>query len=234
MLRYYCSPFYVHSALHPVLDQLERAAGLKKSDPPEVKLDKLEGMLSQGSANVAQAASLLAPMLSIPTGDRYPPLDLAPERKKALMLEALLEQLAALAAQPVLVLLEDAHWIDPTTTELFQLTIERIQRLPVLVLIAYRPHFVPPWTGFPHITSLSLSHLSHRQAAVLVENVTRGRALPAEILDHIVKRTDGVPLYVEELTKTLLESGALEPTEDGFKLTGPLPLLSIPIRWTIR
>jgi class 3 adenylate cyclase len=228
VLRYYCSPFYVHSALHPVLDQLERAAGFKKSDPPEVKLDKLEALLSQGSAEVARAASLLAPLLSIPTGERYPPLNLAPERKKALMLEALLEQLAGLAARPVLILLEDAHWIDPTTTELFQLTIERIQRLPVLLLIAHRPHFTPPWTGFPHVTSISLSHLSPRQASVLVENVTRGRRLPAEILEHIVERTDGVPLYIEELTKTLLESGALEPTEDGFKLAGPLPLLSIP------
>ena len=228
VLRYYCSPFYVHSALHPVVDQLERAADLKKSDPPDVKLDKLEALLRRGSAQVIRAASLLAPLLSIPTGERYPPLDLAPERKKALMLEALLEQLAGLAAQPVLILLEDAHWIDPTTTELFQLTIERIQHLPVLVLIAYRPDFTPPWTRFPNVTSLSLSHLSHRQAAVLVEKVTRGRPLPAEILDHIVKRTDGVPLYVEELTKTLLESGALEPSDDGFKLTGPLPLLSIP------
>jgi class 3 adenylate cyclase/tetratricopeptide (TPR) repeat protein len=228
VLRYYCSPFYVHSALHPVLDQLERAAGLKKSDRPEVKLDKLEALLGQGSAQVVRAASLIAPLLSIPTGKRYPPLDLAPERKKALMLEALLEQLAALAARPLLILLEDAHWIDPTTTELFQLTIERIQHLPVLVIIAYRPDFTPPWTGFPHITSLSLSHLSHRQAGALVAKVTGGRPLPAEVLDHIVKRTDGVPLYVEELTKTLLESGALEPTDDGFKLAGPLPLLSIP------
>ena len=164
MLRYYCSPFYVHSALHPVLDQLERAADLKKSDSPEVKLDKLEALLSQGCREVARAAALLAPLLSIPTGQRYPPLEVAPERKKALMLEALLEQLAGLAAQPLLILLEDAHWIDPTSTELFQLIIERIQRLPVLVIIAYRPSFTPPWTGFPHVTSLSLSHLSHRQA----------------------------------------------------------------------
>jgi tetratricopeptide (TPR) repeat protein len=228
VLRYYCSPFYVHSMLHPILDQLEHAAGLKKSDRPEVKLDKLEALLSQGSAQVVRAASLIAPLLSIPTDKRYPPLDLAPERKKALMLKALLEQLAALAARPVLILLEDAHWIDPTTTELFQLIIERIQRLPVLVIIAYRPDFTPPWTGFPHVTSLSLSHLSHRQASALVGKVTRGRPLPAEVLEHIVKRTDGVPLYVEELTKALLESAALEVTDDGFKLTGPLLQLSIP------
>ncbi len=228
VLRYYCSPFYVHTALHPVLDQLERAAGLKKNDPPEVKLDKLEAILGPGPDRGIRGTSLLAPLLSIPTGERYPPLDLAPERKKALMLEALLEQLAGLAAQPLLILLEDAHWIDPTTTELFQLILERIQRLPVLVIVAYRPGFTPPWTGLPHITSLSLSHLSHRQASALVDKVTRGRSLPPEVLDHIVKRTDGVPLYVEELTKTLLESGALELEGDGFRLTGPLPLLSIP------
>ena len=131
VLRYYCSPFYVHSALHPVLDQLERAAGLTKSDPAEIKLDKLEALLSRGCREVDRAAALLAPLLSIPTGQRYPPLEVAPERKKALMLEALLEQLAGLAAKPVLILLEDAHWIDPTSTELFQLIIDRIQRLPV-------------------------------------------------------------------------------------------------------
>ena len=228
VLRYFCSPFYVHSALHPILDQLERAAQLKKSDPPEVKLDKLEALLSQGTSRVARAAALLAPLLSIPTGERYPELDVAPERKKTLALEALLEQLAGLAARPVLIVLEDAHWIDPTSAELFQLMIDRIRSMPVVVLIAYRPGFNPPWTGFSHVTSLSLGHLSHRQAAALVEKVTRGRKLPPEVLEHIVTRTDGVPLYAEELTKTLLDSGALELVGDAFRLTRPLPSLSIP------
>ena len=228
VLRYYCSPFYVHSALHPVLDQLERAAALKKTDLPEVKLDKLEALLGQASPRVTRAATLLAPLLSIPIGGRYPPLELAPERKKALMLEALLDQLAGLATRPVLILLEDAHWLDATTTELFQLIIERIQRLPVLVIIAHRPSFAPPWAGFPHITSLSLAHLNQRQASPLVDKVTRGLQLPTEVLDHIVRRTDGVPLYIEELTKTLLESGALELVGDQLRLTGPLPQLSIP------
>ena len=228
VLRYFCSPFYVHSALHPILDQLERAAELKKSDPPEVKLDKLEALLSQGTSRGARAAALLAPLLSIPTGERYPELDVAPERKKTLALEALLEQLAGLAARPVLIILEDAHWIDPTSAELFQLMIDRIRSMPVVVLIAYRPGFSPPWTGFSHVTSLSLGHLSHRQAAALVEKVTRGRKLPPEVLEHIVTRTDGVPLYAEELTKTLLDSGALELVGDAFRLTKPLPSLSIP------
>jgi class 3 adenylate cyclase/tetratricopeptide (TPR) repeat protein len=228
VLRYFCSPFYVHSALHPILDQLERAAQLKKSDSPEVKLDKLEALLSLATAEAARAAALLAPLLSIPTGERYPRLDITPERKKTLALEALLEQLAGLAARPVLIILEDAHWIDPTSAELFQLMIDRIQRMPVLVLIAYRPGFDPPWTGFSHVTSLSLAHLSHRQSAALVEKVTRGRKLPPEVLDHIVTRTDGVPLYAEELTKTLLDSGALELVGDSFRLTRPLPSLSIP------
>jgi class 3 adenylate cyclase/tetratricopeptide (TPR) repeat protein len=228
VLRYFCSPFYVHSALHPILDQLERAAHLKKSDPPEIKLEKLEALLGQGTSRVARAAALLAPLLSIPTGERYPELDIAPERKKTLALEALLEQLAGLAAQPVLIILEDAHWIDPTSAELFQLMIDRIQRMPVMVLIAYRPGFDPPWSGFSHVTSLSLGHLSHRQSAALVEKVTRGRKLPPEVLEHIVTRTDGVPLYAEELTKTLLDSGALELDGDSFRLTRPLPSLSIP------
>ena len=228
VLRYFCSPFYVHSALHPVLDQLERAANLKKSDSPEVKLDKLEALLSHGTDRVARAAALLAPLLSIPTGERYPDLDIAPERKKALALEALLEQLAGLAAQPVLIILEDAHWIDPTSAELFQLIIERIQGMPVMAVIAYRTGFTPPWTGFLHVTSLSLAHLSHRQAAALVEKVARGRKLPPEVMEHIVTRTDGVPLYAEELTKTLLGSGALELVGDSFRLTKPLPSIAIP------
>ena len=228
VLRYFCSPFYVHSALHPILDQLERAAQLKKSDPPEVKLDKLEALLKLGTSEAARAAALLAPLLSIPTGERYPPLDATPERKKTLALEALLEQLAGLASQPVLIILEDAHWIDPTSSELFHLIIDRIQRMPVMVVIAYRPGFTPPWTDFPHVTSLSLAHLSHRQAAALVDKVARGRKLPPEVLDHIVTRTDGVPLYAEELTKTLLDSGALELNGDVFRLTRPLPSLSIP------
>jgi class 3 adenylate cyclase len=228
VLRYFCSPFYVHSALHPVLDQLERAAQLKKSDPPEVKLDKLEALLSQGTSQVARAAALLAPLLSIPTGERYPELDIAPERKKTLALEALLEQLAALATRPVLIILEDAHWIDATSAELFQLIMHRIQRMPVMAAIAYRPGFTPPWAGFPHLTSLSLAHLSQRQAAALVEKVTRGRKLPPEVLEQIVTRTDGVPLYAEELTKTLLDSGALELDGNSFRLTRPLPSLSIP------
>jgi class 3 adenylate cyclase/tetratricopeptide (TPR) repeat protein len=228
VLRYFCSPFYVHSALHPILDQLERAADLKKSDPPEVKLDKLEALLSQGTDRVARAAALIAPLLSIPTGERYPDLDLAPERKKALTLEALLEQLAGLATQAVLIVLEDAHWIDPTSAELFQLIIERIQRMPVMVVIACRTGFTPPWAGLLHVTSLSLAHLSHRQAATLIEKVARGRKLPPEVLEHIVTRTDGVPLYAEELTKTLLGSDALELVGDTFRLKQPLPSLSIP------
>ena len=138
VLRYYCSPFYVHSALHPVLDQLERAAGLKKTIA-QGQAREAGGAARPGLREVARAAALLAPLLSIPTGGRYPPLDLAPERKKALMLGALLEQLAGMAARPVLIMLEDAHWIDPTSTELFQLIIDRIQRLPVLLIIAFRP-----------------------------------------------------------------------------------------------
>jgi predicted ATPase len=155
-------------------------------------------------------------------------LDLTPERKKTSALEVLLEQMAGLASRPVLIILEDAHWIDPTSAELFQLIIDRIQRMPVLVLIAHRPGFSQPWSGFPHLTALSLAHLSHRQSAILVDKVLRGRKLPPEVLDHIVTRTDGVPLYAEELTKTLLDSGALELDGDSFRLNRRLPLLSIP------
>ena len=123
---------------------------------------------------------------------------------------------------------EDAHWIDPTSAELFGMVIDRIQRLPVLLLIAFRPEFIPPWTGYAHVTSLSLSRLGQRQVTQMVERLTSGKALPAAIVDQIVERTDGVPLFVEELTKTVLESGLLADAGDHYELSGPLPPLAIP------
>jgi class 3 adenylate cyclase/tetratricopeptide (TPR) repeat protein len=228
-LHYFCSPFYSNSALYPVLDQLERAAEFRRHDPPEVKLEKLESVLSQGTARPAEGAALLAPLLSIPTDGRYPALDLTPHQHRAKVFTTLLEQLAGLASQnPVLMIFEDAHWIDPTSAELFQLIVDRVQRLPILLVIIFRPDFTPPWSGYPHITSLSLGRLGHRQAAALVERVTGGKLLPPEVLDQIVGRTDGVPLFVEELTKTILESGLLEDAGDRYVLTGPLPPLAIP------
>ena len=172
---------------------------------------------------------LLAALLGVPTGERYPALNLTPEVQKRRTLQALVDQLAGLAAQqPVLALYEDVHWIDPSTLELLGLVIERIQRLPVLVLITFRPEFQPPWTGQAHVTTLTMSRLGRRQGADLVARVTGDKPLPAEVVEQIVARTDGVPLFVEELTKTVLESGLLADAGDRYELAGPLPPLAIP------
>ena len=151
---------------------------------------------------------LIAALLGVPTEARYPALDLTPQRQKQLTLAALVEQLDGLAAaQPVLLAYEDMHWSDPTTQELLGLTIERLQRLPVLLLITFRPEFSPPWPSQPHVSALALSRLGRREGAALVERVVRDKPLPDEVAAQIVAKTDGVPLFVEELTKTVLEFG---------------------------
>jgi class 3 adenylate cyclase len=227
-LSHLCSPFYQTSALHPVIDLLERAAGFTRDDPPARKLDKLEALLARGTNDVAAAAPLIAALLSLPTGDRYPPLDLAPERQKHEILNALLVQLTGLAAErPVLALYEDVQWADPSTLELLERVIERVQRLPVLVLVTFRPEFVPPWRGRAHLTALSLNRLNRRRGAAMVAELT-GKALPAEVLEQILLKTDGVPLFVEELTKAVLELGLLRDAGDRYVLGGPLPPLAIP------
>jgi class 3 adenylate cyclase/predicted ATPase len=228
-LSHYCSPYHSNSALYPVIGLLERAARFDREDTAETRLDKLEALLSQSARNVGEAAPLLAALLSIPTGNRYAPVNLTPQRQKQHMLEVLVEQLAGLAAQrPVLAVYEDAHWIDPSTVELLGLIIERVQRLPVLVLITFRSEFNPPWAGHAHVARLSLSRLTRRHGSAMTLRVAGGKMLPAEVLEQIVARTDGVPLFVEELTKAVLESGLLREVGDRFELAGPLPPLAIP------
>jgi predicted ATPase len=228
-VRYYCSPYHVNSALHPIIEQLERAAAFESDDPAERRLDQLERLLSRGTNDPAAVAPLFAALLSIPTGTRYPPLDLAPQRQRELTITALLDQLSGLAArQPLLMVLEDGHWLDPTTTELFERIIERVQTLPVLLLITFRPEFEPPWTSYPHMTSLTLNRLGRRHSVEMVAAVAGGKPLPEQVLGQIWAKTEGVPLFVEELTKTVLESGLLEDEGDRYKLVGPLPPLAIP------
>jgi class 3 adenylate cyclase len=226
-LRYYCSPYHTNSALYPVTEQLERAAGLRVEDAAETRLDKLEAVLAEATENPAEVTPLIAALLSIPAGPRYPPVNLAPEAQKLRTFETLLGQVIGLAGRwPLLMVLEDAHWVDPTTSELFGLIIDRIQRLPVLLLITFRPEFTPPWTGYAHVTSLTLSRLGQRQGAEMVERLTGGKPLPARVLIQL--KTDGVPLFVEELTKTVLESGLLADAGDHYELSSPLPPLAIP------
>ena len=207
-LRYFCSPYYQDSALYPFIDQLGRAAGFAPDDSPAVRLEKLEGLLSR-AAPPDEDAALIADLLSLPASDRHPLPNLSLQRKKERTLEALLRQLEGLTRrQPVIMLFEDAHWIDPTSRELLDLTVERVSSLPVLLIVTFRPEFQPPWTGQPQVTTLSLNRLDRRDRTALVEQIAGDKALPDEVVTQIADRTDGVPLFVEELTKSVLESGA--------------------------
>ncbi|HTE96507.1 MAG TPA: adenylate/guanylate cyclase domain-containing protein, partial [Bradyrhizobium sp.] len=228
-LRYFCSPHHQDSALYPTIAQLERAAGFRREDTAEQRLAKLEAVLAQGTNDFSEAVPLLADLLSIPTGDRYPPLNLTPQKRKEKTLHAQLVQLEGLVArQPVLMVWEDVHWSDPTTRESLDLLIDRVPALRVLVLITFRPEFTLSWIGRPHVTLLSLSRLPPRQRAEMIAQVTGGKPLPKEIADEIVDRTDGVPLFVEELTKAVIESGILTETSDRYVITGTVAPLAIP------
>jgi predicted ATPase/class 3 adenylate cyclase len=228
-LSYSCSPFHTNSALHPMLQQLERSAGFDRDDPAERKLDKLEAILGPAAEPHAEVAALLAHALSIPVGDRYPALELSPQQEKQRTFQVLIARLCGFAAAgPVLMIFEDAQWIDPTTQELLGLITAQVESLPVLLLITFRPEFRPPWAGLAHATSLTLNRLGQRQGALLAQQVAGEKALPAEVLSDIVAKTEGVPLFVEELTKAVLESGVLEETGDAYVLAEPLRSLAIP------
>jgi class 3 adenylate cyclase/predicted ATPase len=206
-LRYFCSPYHQDSALYPFIDQLSRAAGFARDDPPAARLENLEALLAR-AAPPADDVALLADLLSLPASERYPLPNLSPQRKKERTLEALIRQLEGLARQqPVVMVFEDAHWIDPTSRELLDLTVERVRSLPVLLIVTFRPEFQMPWTGQSQLTMLALNRLDRRDRAALVAQIAGSKALPANVIDQIADRTDGVPLFVEELTKSVLESG---------------------------
>jgi class 3 adenylate cyclase len=216
-LRYSCSPYHQTSPLYPFIEQLERAAGIIRHDTPESKLDKLEHLLAQGAQSLKDATPLVAALLSIPTTDRDGLPSMSPQRQKEKTFEALLAQLDGLAArQPILLLFEDVHWIDPTSLELLDLTVDRVQHLPVLLVITFRPEFTPSWTGYAHVTALRLNRLSRRQATAMIGRLTGGKVLPPAVVEQLLLRTDGVPLFVEELTKAVLESGLVIDKGDHY------------------
>jgi class 3 adenylate cyclase/tetratricopeptide (TPR) repeat protein len=228
-VRQFCSAHHTNSALYPFIRQLERTARFERTDSPAAKFAKLETLLVQSGAAPDQIVPPLANLLSLPASDRYRVPELSPQKLKEITLAALLTQLNALAArQPVFIIFEDAHWADPTSLELLTLTLERVPQLPVLVLITARPEFVPPWPGQAHVTTLSLTRLNRLNGAALVGRVTVGKRLPAEVMDQILARTDGVPLFIEELTKTVLETGLLQERNGQYVLNRPLPPMAIP------
>jgi len=206
-LIFQCSPYHTNSALHPVIGQFERSAGFTLEDSAAIKLEKLEALLSATNNLTDSTRSLFADLLSIPLDTRYPPLELLPAQRKAATIAAIVHQLTRLAEQkPVLFVLEDAHWIDPTTQELVTRLIDGIASTRVLTLITARPEFLSPWTGRDHVTSLALSRLSKTQCAELIAGVATDGVLKSALIEDIVAKTDGVPLFIEELTKAIMES----------------------------
>ncbi|MBR1280397.1 adenylate/guanylate cyclase domain-containing protein [Bradyrhizobium sp. AUGA SZCCT0283] len=227
-LRYFCSEHHTHSALFPFISQLERAAGFKHSDSPHEKLCKLDALLAQ-STHDPEHLAVLANLLALPTDDHYRLLDVTPQKRKEKTFAALLAQLVGLVAQqPALLIFEDVHWIDPTSLELLAATVEHVPQLRALVLITARPQFTLPWPSYPHTTTIPLTRLGRRDGAALVLRLTGGRTLPKEVMERILAHTDGVPLFVEELTKMVLEGGLLRERDGEYILEGPLPSLAIP------
>jgi class 3 adenylate cyclase/predicted ATPase len=225
-LRQFCSPHHQTTPLHPFIGQLERVAGFARDDTAREKLTKLEAILANAPPD---DIGIIAALLSIPNDGRYPVPELSPQKRKDRTLTALLTQLDRLAErQPVLLVFEDVHWSDPTTLELLTLTIERVQHLPVLLLVTARPEFKSPWPDYAHVTSIALGRIAPDEGASLIEHITGGKALPSEVLQQILARTDGIPLFVEELTKSVVESGVLTDAGDRYTVVGPLPALAIP------
>jgi class 3 adenylate cyclase/predicted ATPase len=226
-LRYFCSSQHTDSAFYPIIGQMERAAGLAYDDTLHAKLDKLDAVLAPTTTS-PQDAALFAEMLSLPNDGRYPALDLAPELRRQRTLEALTSQLAELAGrQPVLMIFEDAHWVDPTSLEVFGRTVDRIKTLPVLLIVTFRPEFNAPWVGQSHVMSLTLNRLGVRETAAIIARLVGNKELPADVMAEIVERTDGIPLFVEEMTKAVLEA---ESEGEVRRTVGavPSPALAVP------
>ena len=226
-LRYFCSPQHTDSALYPVIGQMERAAGLGRTDEPRSRLDKLDAVLAQTSTSVEDAA-FFAQMLSLPNDGRYPALDLTPQQRRQRTLEALVSQLEALARRnTVLMVFEDAHWSDPTSLELLGRVVHQIASLHVLLIVTFRPEFEPPWPGRPHVDALAINRLARREIDAMIDRVVGDKQLPANIRQDIIERTDGIPLFVEEMTKAVLEAeGEGEARRTAAAI--PSPALSVP------
>jgi len=227
-VRYQCSPFHTNSALQPAMSHLEHACGIGPHDPARTRLDKLERWALENGEHMHASVPLLAAQLAIPTEGRHPQVALSPEQQKERLLSHLAEFLAGSEREPVLFLVEDAHWIDPTTRELLDMCVDRASASSCLTLVTFRPEFQHEWSARAEVTALALNRIGRRQSAELVQSVAGGRLLPAEVLDQIVSKTDGVPLFIEELTRAVLESGLLRAEQDRYDLAGPLPSLAIP------
>jgi len=231
-LRYFlsvCSPHHQDTPFYPIITQLERAARFRREDTVEQRLDKLEALLARTHGDLNLVVPLFAALLSIPTGERYPRPDLSPQKQKQQTFDAMLALVEGLATQqPALMMHEDLQWSDATTLELLDLLVDRVPGLPVLLIATFRPEFAPRWLHRPHVTLLSLGRLPPHQRAEMITRVAAGRTLPKEVEDEIIDRTDGIPLFVEEMTKAVIESGVLTDVGGCFTMAKPMPALAIP------
>jgi len=228
-IRWQCSSHHANSPFYPVIRNIERAARFEPEDSAPVRLEKLERWLSGLGQPVLADAALFAALMSIPHVGRYPALDLTPQRQRDLTIEALIRLVVAYTPRmPVLFVLEDAHWIDPTTLELVSRTIEAMRSVPFFGLITFRPDFFAPWLDRPHVTMLRLERLSKGEVGAMLADLTGGKRLPAEVSEIIVSKTDGVPLFVEEMTKAILETGMLDDAGETYVLQ-PIAVPSIPV-----
>jgi predicted ATPase len=205
-LRFQCSPYHVNSAFYPIIDNLERTLKFGRDETAESKLDKLEALIVTYYGIPKHEVRFIAAILSIPCEDRYGPLVMTPQKHKDETLRSLVDLTVAIATkQPTVMLFEDAHWADPTSLEVLDLLIDRVRTSPLLIVLTHRPEFSSRWSRHGHVTTLNLSKLTRAQSRAIVSKLTNGKALPAELLEQIVAKTDGVPLFVEELTKTVME-----------------------------
>jgi class 3 adenylate cyclase/predicted ATPase len=226
-LRYFCSPQHTDSAFYPIIGQMERAAGFLHDDTSQQKLDKLDALLARTSTSI-QDAALIAELLSLPNDGRYPTLEMTPQQRRQKTLEALTAQMEALSQQnPVLMIFEDAHWADPTSLEAFGRVVDRIRTFRVLLLVTFRPEFNAPWVGRPYVTALIINRLTEREASAMIDRIVGNKPLPASIRQDIIERTDGIPLFVEEVTKAVLEAES-EGAAEHVAAAVPSPVLAVP------
>jgi class 3 adenylate cyclase len=226
-MRYFCSPQHTDSPLYPIIGHMERAAGHAREDDARTKLDKLDALLTQ-STTWREDAALFADMLSLPNDGRYPVLKLAPQQVRQKTLEGLIAQIEAISRQsPVLMIFEDAHWADPSSLEVFGRLIDRINGLRVLLFVTSRPEFAAAWIGRPHVTALAIGRLAPSEAMALIERVAGNRPIAVNIRQDIVERADGIPLFVEEMTKAVLEAED-ETAAERTVAAVPSPALAVP------
>jgi class 3 adenylate cyclase len=228
-MEFRCSPYHQNSALHPIIDHLQRVLQFQREDTPQAKLSKLQRMLASYRFPQSDTVPLLATLLSLPLPDGMLPLTLSPQKLKQKTQEALVAWLMEETQQAaVYCTWEDLHWADPSTLEVLTLFLNQVPTTRLLAVLTFRPDFTPPWRSRSHFTQLTLNRLGRQPVEAMVEKLTSGKPLPREVVQQIVVKTDGVPLFVEELTKIVLESGLVRETNEHYELSGPLPPLAIP------